>query len=275
LKKFAQKSSSSIVKKIRFLPQIVGRLQLSRQQRNKIQVNKDKCARLEVAQAVAVFIFAATSFSLLGCVSTVEQNYEPKKIVPVSDFGQWRGQGTAMKIKSSDTGKKNENWTIGLEIVSRTPGYGRIEVTGAMGIYGGTIAWTETETRILLPSQKKFVIAPNSPRAFQSILPMEVSPAEIEAILFDRDFDRERLKRRGISCKTSTDEGRGKPTKEFCASETGFSIDRTRGYEVTSFEIKSEDGSRLKMNLKPVRSKVEERAELWSLEPPRGFKVIR
>jgi hypothetical protein len=238
-----------------------------------------RCARLvapmAAIQAVAVFFSIFSFFALLGCVSTVEQTYEPKKTGQVSDFGQWRGQGTATKIKNSDTGKKTENWTIGLEIVSRTPGFGRIEVSGAMGIYGGTIAWTEAETRILLPSQKKFVIAPNSPRAFQSILPMEVSPAEIEAILFDRDFDREHLKRRGISCTTSTAEGRGKPAKEFCASGTGFSIDRTRGYEVTSFEIKSNDGSRLKMNLKPVRSKVEERAELWSLEPPRGFKIIR
>jgi len=227
------------------------------------------------AQLVAVLFFALTIFAQFGCVTTVEQTYEPKKPVPLSDFGQWRGQGTATKIKNTDSGKKSENWTIGLEIVSRTPGYGRIEVSGAMGIYGGTIAWTETETRILLPSQKKFVVAPNSPRAFQSILPMEVSPAEIEAILFDRDFDREHLKRRGIACTKSEGDGRGKPSKERCASEAGFSIERTRGYEVTSFEIKSIEGSRLKMNLKPVKSKVEERPELWSLEPPRGFKVIR
>jgi hypothetical protein len=224
---------------------------------------------------LAVFFFAFIFLVQTGCVTTVEQTYEPKKPDLVSDFGQWRGQGTATKIKNTESGKKTENWTVGLEIVSRTPGFGRIEVSGAMGIYGGTIAWTESETRILLPSQKKFVIASNSPRAFQSILPIEVSPGEIEAILFDRDFDRDNLKRRGISCKKSTEDGRGKPIKEFCASETGFSIDRTRGYEVTSFEIKSNDGSRLKMNLKPVRAKVEERAELWSLEPPRGFKVIR
>lgn len=221
---------------------------------------------------MAVFVFLIATVLQAGCVTTVEQTYEPKKPAPISDFGQWRGQGTATKMKSTESGKKTENWTIGLEIVSRTPGFGRIEVSGAMGIYGGTIAWTESETRILLPSQKKFVIAPNSPRAFQSILPMEVSPDEIEAILFDRDFDRDQLKRRGITCKQSN---AGKPIKESCTSETGFSIDRTRGYEVTSFEIKSNDGSRLKMNLKPVRSKVEERAELWSLEPPRGFKVIR
>jgi hypothetical protein len=231
--------------------------------------------RETAAQVVAVFFFAITLLSQSGCVTTVEQTYEPKKSIPVSDFGQWRGQGTATKIKNTDAGKKTENWTIGLEIVSRTPGYGRIEVSGAMGIYGGTIAWTENETRILLPSQKKFVIAPNSSRAFQAILPMEVSPTEIEAILFDRDFERDHLKRRGIVCKTSEAEGRSKPMKETCASESGFSIERTRGYEVTSFEIKSNDGSRLKMNLKPVRSKVEERAELWALEPPRGFKVIR
>lgn len=221
----------------------------------------------------AALVAAVLFFQILvsGCVTTVEQKFEPKKPAPVSGFGQWRGQGTATKIKTTDSGKKSENWTIGLEVVSRTPGYGRIEVSGAMGIYGGTIAWTENETRILLPSQKKFVIAPNSSRAFQSILPMEVSPSEIEAILFDHDFDRDQFKRRGIVCRSSSE----KPVRESCISESGFSIERTRGYEVTSFEIKSADGGRLKMNLKPVRSKVEERAELWALEPPVGFKVVR
>ncbi len=135
---------------------------------------------------------------LSGCVTTVEQKWVPKKSSAVSDFGQWRGHGAVTKVMALPEGSKTENWTIGLEVVSRTPGFGRIEVSGAIGVYGGTVAWNKDETRILLPMQKRFVIAPNSTQAFRSILPLEISPAEIEAILFDREFSKESCKKRGI-----------------------------------------------------------------------------
>lgn len=223
---------------------------------------------------MTVFVFAS-ALALSGCVTTVEQKWVPKKSSVTSDFGQWRGQGTATKVTSKPDGDKTENWTIGLEVVSRTPGFGRIEVSGAMGVYGGTVAWNREETRILLPMQKRFVIAPNSSQAFRSILPLDISPAEIEAILFDREFSKESFKKRGITCRFVDISEKDQTAKEVCRSEKGFALERTRGFEVTSFEVRSGDGSRLKMNLKPVQSKVEERPELWSLEAPRGFKVIR
>lgn len=159
---------------------------------------------------------------------------------------------------------------MNLEVVARTPGFGRIEVTGAMGVYGGTIAWNENETRILLPGQRKFVIAPNSPRAFVSILPFPISPAEVEAILFDRDFDAAAFRARGISCRSDASGG-----KQVCRSEDGFSLERIRGREETDFLVTTSDGAKVKMLLKPIRSGVEERPELWALEAPRGFKVIQ
>jgi len=187
-----------------------------------------------------------------------------------TEFGQWSGRGSATRVVSKDGNSKTENWTVNLEVVARTPGFGRIEVTGAMGVYGGTIAWNESETRILLPGQRKFVIAPNSSRAFVSILPFPISPAEVEAILFDRDFDAAAFRARGISCRS---ESSGE--KQICRSEDGFSLERIRGRVETDFQVTTADGAKVKMVLKPIRSKVEERAELWALEAPKGFKVIQ
>jgi hypothetical protein len=59
-----------------------------------------------------------------------------------------------------------------------------------------------------------------------------------------------------------------------CLSVDGFLLDRTRGFSENDFEIKAADGAHVKMSLVPVRVKAEERAELWALEAPRGFKVI-
>ena len=212
-------------------------------------------------------VFLLVGAGLTGCASKPVAPTK-KTRTSASEFGQWRGVGTASRILSKDGVTKNERWSLGLEVVSRTPGYGRIEVTGAMGVYGGTIAWNKTETKILLPGQRKFVVAPNSTKAFVAILPFPISPSEVEAILFDRDFDSRTLASRKISCKTEE-------TKEVCSSATGFLLERTRGLENVAFEVSTDDGANVKMQLKPVRAKVEERPELWALEAPRGFKVIQ
>ena len=212
-------------------------------------------------------VFLLVGAGLTGCASKPVAPAK-KTRTSASEFGQWRGVGTASRILSKDGVTKNERWSLGLEVVSRTPGYGRIEVTGAMGVYGGTIAWNKTETKILLPGQRKFVVAPNSTKAFVAILPFPISPSEVEAILFDRDFDSRTLASRKISCKTEE-------TKEVCSSATGFLLERTRGLENVAFEVSTDDGANVKMQLKPVRAKVEERPELWALEAPRGFKVIQ
>ncbi len=173
-----------------------------------------------------------------------------------------------MSGKGTGKGSKQESWTVNLEVVSRTPGNGRIEVSGAMGVYGGTIAWNKAETRILLPRQRRFVIAPNSYRAFEAILPFPISPSEVEAILFDREFDAKALAARKITC-------RDEEPLQICSSADGFSLQRSRGYEEVDFEVQTADGGKVKMRLKPVVAKIAERSELWQLEPPRGFKVIQ
>lgn len=223
---------------------------------------------------MAVFFLAV---ALSGCASKHVVEGGSKKITrtAASEFGQWRGQGSASRLVTTAKGSKQENWTVNLEVVSRTPGFGRIEVTGAMGVYGGTIAWNKTETRILLPGQRKFVIAPNSPRAFTAILPFQISPSEVEAILFDRDFDAKALAARRISCHVKEAGAKDASVKELCTSDAGFSLERTRGSEDVAFEVSTDDGANVKMQLKSIKAKVEERPELWVLESPRGFKVIQ
>ncbi len=208
-------------------------------------------------------------------MTTVEQNWEPKKQTTNTEFGQWRGHAAVTKVIALPSGKKTENWVLGLEVVSRTPGFGRIEVSGTLGIHGATVTWNKQETRILLPMQKRLLITPNSSQAFESIFPIEISPADVEAILFDREFVAVSFEKRGIHCQITEVAKKDQTAKEVCRSEKGFALERSRGFEVTSFEVRTADGSRLKMNLKPVQTKVQERPELWSLEAPSDFKVIR
>lgn len=213
----------------------------------------------------AVFIFVAMNS---GCGTKPITETARKAKSTASEFGQWRGSGSASRTLVTEKGSKQENWTVNLEVVSRIPGFGRIEVTGAMGVYGGTIAWNKKETRILLPGQRKFVVAPNSYRAFSAILPFPISPSEVEAIIFDRDFDAKALAARKITC-------RDQEPLQICTSADGFSLQRSRGFEEVDFEVKTADGGKVKMRLKPIVAKVSERGELWELEPPRGFRVIQ
>lgn len=168
--------------------------------------------------------------------------------------------------------KKVESWSFAMEIVSRTPGYGRIEISGAMGVYGGTIVWTPEETRILLPGRRMFVVAPNSNRAFASILPFELSPAELEAVFFDRDFDSHALAGRGMKCESTPAAEEG-ASAEMCRGRKNLVLERVRGNADTSLNATTETSS-VKFQLRPVRAKVQERAELWKLEAPSGFKLV-
>jgi hypothetical protein len=221
-------------------------------------------SRATAAIWAAVAIFSVSNF---GCGTKPITETARKAKSTASEFGQWRGSGSATRTIVTEKGSKQENWTVNLEIVSRIPGFGRIEVTGAMGVYGGTIVWNKKETRILLPGQRKFVIAPNSNRAFNAILPFPISPSEVEAIMFDRDFEPKALAARKITC-------RDQEPLQICTSADGFSLQRSRGFEEVDFEVKTADGAKVKMRLKPITAKVTERDELWDLEPPRGFKVI-
>lgn len=240
-----------------------------RQATNVVPLQQNKQESLSLMKTAALCGAAVFLFGACATKPVVDGGSAAKT---ESAFGQWRGQGSASRAMSDGAGgTKQENWSVNLEVVSRTPGYGRIEVTGAMGVYGGTIAWTPKETRILMPGQRKFVTAPNSPKSFVSILPFQVSPAEVEAILFDRDFDTKNFKARGIGCRMADGGG-----KETCVSAKGFVLERTRGaMDMVAFEVSTEDGAHVKMQLKPVKSKVEERGELWALDAPKGFKVIR
>ncbi len=220
----------------------------------------------QVALVGAAFFFLLIAGA--GCATKPSVESAKKARATGPEFGQWRGQGSASRVVTKDGVSKNENWSVTLDVISKTPGFGRIEVTGAMGVYGGTIAWNKKETKILLPGQRKFVVAPNSNRAFLAILPFQISPSEVEAILFDRDFNMRALASRRIQCRE--DAG-----KETCTSDSGFSLERSRGNEMVAFEVSTDDGANVKMQFKPIKSKVQERDELWALEAPRGFKIIQ
>lgn len=218
------------------------------------------------------------TFFLGGCASTVKQEWRPRRQAEASDFGQWRGRGSITRVIRKGPTKKEETWSIGVEAVSRTPGNGRIEVSGALGVNGGTVVWTKGGVKILLPLQKKFIVAENSMKnsikALHGILPVDLEPADLEAVLFDREFSKEEFLQRGIVCTIQIIDKAAQTAKEVCRSENGFLLERTRGFEVTSLKVVSAGRGKLSLNFKSVQPKVEERPGLWSLEAPSGFKIV-
>ena len=191
-----------------------------------------------------------------------------------SEFGQWRGSGKVTRSSKTSDGVRKESWSISLEVVSRTPGYGRIEIAGTMGVYGGTIAWNPLGTRLLLPTMRKFLFSETSPMAFKSVLPVELSPLWLERIVFRNEFDADEMKRAGFECIKQT---AGELT-EICRSEQAR-VQRRYGSDgrihvVASSQRSDGEAGTLELELSEVRSKVQERDALWALEPPPGFKVI-
>lgn len=190
-----------------------------------------------------------------------------------SEFGQWRGAGKVTRSSKKNDGVRKESWSISLEIVSRAPGFGRIELAGTMGIYGGTIAWTPQGTRLLLPTMRKFIYSATSSTAFRSVLPVELSPLWLERIVFRNEFDADEMKRAGFECVKQSSE-----LREVCRSE-GARVERRydsdgRIYIVASSQSVDDEVGTLELELSEVRSKVQERDALWILEPPAGFKVV-
>ncbi len=210
---------------------------------------------------------------LAGC-ATAPKASGPSHFRPIqSEFGQWRGSGKVTRAIKSADGVRKENWSISVEIVMRTPGYGRIEVTGAMGVYGGTIAWTPQGTRVLLPAQRKFIFSDTSASAFRSVLPIELSPLWLEQIVFRNELTSAEMKSAGFLC-VKQDAG---DLREVCKSGRAR-IERWYGADgqihiAASSQSGEGDAGSLELELAEIRSKVKEREALWALEPPRGFKV--
>lgn len=238
---------------------------------------KFSVVRLQRSKIALSLSLATLAFLGAGCATAPVPQDVPGFKTSVQDFGQWRGSGKATRTIATPNGSRVEKYSINVEVVSRTPGYGRIEVTGAMGVYGGTVAWNPSETRILLPTQKKFVIAETKPNAFRQLLPIDLSPRWLESVLFRSEINSGELHKAGYLCRF---EKTKEALKEIC--EVGKRRYLERAYYSdgrTLLTVKlTENGSQvgaLELELSEIRSKVQERPELWKLEPPKGFQLQR
>ncbi|HRK06161.1 MAG TPA: hypothetical protein PLZ57_00200 [Pseudobdellovibrionaceae bacterium] len=174
-------------------------------------------------------------------------------------------------MTSSETGKvagqksQVQKWSFDLEVIAKDNGYGRAEISGTFGTAVGTAVWTPTEARVLLPMQKRMIISPAVSGAFEQILPVPISPQELQAWLFDLDFDLRQLRERGVSCLREGE-------LETCQSQRGDQWQRSRGMKQRKLSAKSIDGASLELALTPIEPG-EDRNAYWALEPPPNFTV--
>ncbi len=181
-------------------------------------------------------------------------------------MGRWQGEGRASKtIKAPGKQAIVQKWSFEIEVVAKDNGYGRAEMSGTFGTSVGTAIWTPQEARVLLPMQKRMIISPSVSGAFDQILPVPISPQEIQAWLFDLDFDLRQLRQRGVSCLREGE-------LETCQTSRGEQWQRTRGQTQRKLSAQSIDGATLSLEL-DSEGEAQDRNDYWVLDAPSSFTV--
>jgi len=205
-------------------------------------------------------------FALSGCSTFLKSSLDLAPSTPPGNLGRWEGEGRASKTsEASGKNPQQQKWSFDLEVVAKDNAYGRAELSGTFGTAVGTAVWTPTEARVLLPMQKRMIISPAVSGAFDQIMPVPISPQELQAWLFDLDFDLRQLRERGVSCLREGE-------LETCQSPRGDQGQRSRGLNQRTFSAKSVDGASLELELTPIEAG-EDRNAYWVLEAPTNFTV--
>ena len=181
-------------------------------------------------------------------------------------MGRWQGEGRASQT-TKVVGQKDklQKWSFEIEIVAKDNGYGRAEMSGTFGTAVGSAVWTPQEVRVLMPMQKRMMISPAKSGAFEQILPVPISPQELQALLFDTDFDLGPMRQRGVTCLREGE-------LETCQSARGDQWQRSRGLPTRKLSAKSISGATLELELRPGDA-VQDRNDFWVLEAPSSFVV--
>lgn len=189
------------------------------------------------------------------------------------------------EVKRGSEVLHSEKNSLSINAVIRTPGFGRLEISGPFGVNVGTVTWTRQEVKVLIPQQKKVIISDNDEFAFYSLIKILMAPHWMEAILNRYKFspkDLDVFKKHGIHCQMLSPSA-GRPAAEECASEN-FVLRRKYPTE-TEVELEAEllrpapnvaiEKTMLNISFSIASSKVEERAALWVLETPSGFQSVK
>jgi hypothetical protein len=211
--------------------------------------------------ALSALFFATLAASTLtlfsGCGAAP---IKPEKTVTGelgSAKGQWRGKALMRNLQNGKTG------TLNIDVVAEEPSHLRLEITGPMSVYVASFALSGNEVRYILAQQKKFVVAPADSDALRELVPIRIAPTELLKVLFDRPLP-------SATWKCETDPA---GVLSMCLHKGGTVkltwLERKGGYR--KFKMESPTGEAT-LALEESKSKVEQKADVFDLQPPRSFK---
>ncbi len=191
--------------------------------------------------------------SLLSCQTTPTKFDELQK-------GRWTSKVLVRNHKDSKSA------IVNLDIVAIRPSRFRIEVTTPIGIHLASLVLDQNEFRGALIQQKKFIIGQASEKSFTYVLGVSLDPYLMMNLLFDEAPS-------GPAWNCSKDKN---DFMSVCENKTQKIKVTWKDREVSRRKIEIETRmASLQMVLQGFSTKVEENAEMFTLEPPDGFKIER
>lgn len=97
--------------------------------------------------------------------------------------GQWRGKAYLKNTKTKKSG------TLDLDLIAHEPDRLRIEAMGPLGVHVASVAYKQSDVRVSLTREKKFVISPADRNALARFLPVRIAPQDLLALLFERPLE--------------------------------------------------------------------------------------
>lgn len=220
---------------------------------------------------------------MASCVTAPVETSRENQIV------QWYGQGK--------TQLEGQTQTFSIRSYTKNADHGRVEVLGPVGMVMAQFVWSPEGTQVVLPKQKKYFSFSKRAVSLSSVLGFDLTVASLNEVLLDEDFSDPRWQCSTLDTQDwKTDSqlssvmgalSSAKASKAYferCRSSSSLEFTRLRGVDGRFFignkvhskgKKVSDQAGYLQFQLLQVRSKVEDSASAWFLDPPEGFKVIR
>lgn len=171
--------------------------------------------------------------------------------------GRWQAKTLIQDLK------QNKSYVVYIDVNAIRPDRVRLDVETSLGIHVASLNYNRDKVQVIVPDQRKYYHGKASKKAFSKLIPLEVDPKWLSAILFDED-----LKKYDWTCEY---EKSGLAKKCETKGLTAEWLKREGGVRVVSLESKS---AKIQMQLKNFRESAKQ-AEFYEIPKPTGFTSIK
>lgn len=174
--------------------------------------------------------------------------------------GHWRAKAL---IKDKD---QSRSYVVNLNFNAVRDAQARMDVTSTLGTGVASLMVDAKEVRYVLLDQKRYYIGPPQPESMRPILAMPFDPRWIHNVLFELP-----IRDKGWTCVIAP-QG---PVQSCTNAESGTEITwAARDGEKRTVQIEHAKAS-VQINFSAFQPKVEDRNNLFVLEPPTSFQKLR